>query len=413
MRMRAWVWILYGVLAAIGLAGFILRFATGHQLAGYGSYVPWGLWVAVYIHFTGLSAGAFLLSALVYVFGVRKLEPIAPLALVVALASLLMALITIWFDLGQMQRFYYLYLRPNFHSMMTWMVWLYTAYGLLLLSALYFALRRHLPRYADRRGVTGFLARLLTGGRKTPFTEEEIRRDEGILRVLGTMGVPLVIAFRGGAGALFATVLAQDLWHSPIYPILFLTGGLLSGCALMTAVYVFFWPRKDERWREISLLLGRVVLGLILFELLLEWSEYSIPMWYGVGFEFQALWNTLFGPFWYVYWVFHILLGVVVPLLLLLVLGLRGRIGAIGLASFLVALTLLATRLNQVIPSLVHPQLEGLAHAYNDHRLTFAYLPTWFEWSVVVFSVVLGFTVAYVLVRILPVIEGRLLKEVA
>ncbi|SDF26174.1 prokaryotic molybdopterin-containing oxidoreductase family, membrane subunit [Thermus arciformis] len=411
--MRVWGWILYGVLAAIGLGGFFLRFATGHQLAGYGSYVPWGLWVAAYIYFIGLSAGAFLLSALVYVFGVRKLEPIAPLALVVALASLLMALVTIWFDLGHMERFYYVYLRPNFRSMMAWMVWLYTAYGLLLLAELYYALRRHLPRYVDRGGITGFLARLLVKGRKTPFTQEEIHRDEGIIKVLGTIGVPLAIAFHGGVGALFGTVVAQDLWHSPIYPILFLTGALLSGGALITAVYVFFWPRKDEEWRELSLFLGRIVLGLILFDLLLEWAEYSIPMWYGVGPEFKALWSTLFGRFWYVYWVFHILIGVVVPIGLLLAWGLRGRVKAIGLASFLVAITFLAIRLNLVIPSLVHPKLEGLMNAYRDHRLVFAYLPTWFEWSVVVFSVALGFTVTYVLVRILPVIEGKLLKEVA
>ncbi|BAW02498.1 polysulphide reductase NrfD [Thermus thermophilus] len=76
--MRALGWILYLALAAVGLTGFFLRLATGHHLAAYGSYVPWGLWVAAYIYFIGLSAGAFLLSALVYVFGVRKLEPIAP-----------------------------------------------------------------------------------------------------------------------------------------------------------------------------------------------------------------------------------------------------------------------------------------------------------------------------------------------
>lgn len=410
--MRALGWILYLVLAAVGLAGFFLRLTTGHHLAAYGSYVPWGLWVAAYIYFIGLSAGAFLLSALVYVFGVRKLEPIAPLALVVALASLLMALVTIWFDLGHMERFYYVYLRPNFRSMMAWMVWLYTAYGLLLLLELYFALRRHLPKYANAGGFTGLLARLLTGGRKTPFSPEEVARDERILQVLGSLGVPLAIAFHGGVGALFATVLAQELWHSPIYPILFLTGALLSGGALMTGIYAYFWPHKDEAWKDLSLFLGRVVLGLILFDLLLEWAEYSIPMWYGVGPEFEALWHTLFGPFWYVYWVFHILLGVAVPVGLILY-GLRSqRVAPIGLAGLLVAVTFLAIRLNLVIPSQVHPKLEGLVHAYHDHRLLFTYLPTWFEWSVVVFSVVLGFTVVYLLVRILPVVEGKTLKEV-
>lgn len=110
--------------------------------------------------------------------------------------------------------------------------------------------------------------------------------------------------------------------------------------------------------------------------------------------------------------MFHILLGVAVPVGLILY-GLRSqRVAPIGLAGLLVAVTFLAIRLNLVIPSLVHPRLEGLVHAYHDHRLLFTYVPTWFEWSVVVFSVVLGFTVVYLLVRILPVVEGKTLKEV-
>lgn len=409
--MRLLGWISFALLALFGLAGVYLRFATGHELAAYGSYIPWGLWVSAYIYFIGLSAGAFLLSALVYVFGVKKLEPIAPFALVVALTSLLMALITIWFDLGHMERFYYVYLRPNFRSMMAWMVWLYTAYGLLLLAELYFAVRRHLPLHVRAKGLVGAVARLLGGGRTVPYSEDQIQRDERVLRVLGTVGVPLAIAFHGGVGALFGTVVAQDLWHSPIYPILFLTGALLSGGALMTAAVAFFWPHRDQQWRELVAFLGRIVLGLILFDLLLEWAEYSIPMWYGVGHEFEALMGVLFGRFWYVYWVFHILLGVVVPVALL---ALKPRsIAGVGLASTLVAVTFLAIRLNLVVPSLVQPKLEGLINAYHDHRLLFAYFPSLFEWSVVAFSVALGVAVTYVLTRVLPVVDGKPLKEVA
>ncbi len=400
--MNRWLgWLGFLVLAAFGTWGVLARFTSGHELANYGSYVPWGLWVAAYIYFIGLSAGAFLLSALVYVFGVKKLEPIGPLALVVALASLVMALVTIWFDLGHMERFYYVYLRPNFHSMMAWMVWLYTAYFLLLVGELYFAVRRFFPQRAAQPGFSGWVARVLGGGRTTPFGEAELRRDERVLRLLGSIGVPLAIAFHGGVGALFGTVVAQDLWHSPIYPILFLTGALLSGGALMVAVVAFFWPRRDAEWRELVQFLGRIVLGLLVFDLILEWAEYSIPMWYGVGHEYEALMSVLFGPFWYVYWVFHIFFGVVVPAYLLVARGTKPEM--VGIAGGLVVVTFLAVRLNLVIPSLVDPKLEGLVHAYHDHRLLFEYLPSLFEWSVVAFSVSLGIAIVYVLSRLLPV----------
>src|SRR5579884_3296440 len=53
------LWVLWIVLAGAGGAGFAERLAWGHRLASYSSYVPWGMWVAAYIYFTGLSAGAF------------------------------------------------------------------------------------------------------------------------------------------------------------------------------------------------------------------------------------------------------------------------------------------------------------------------------------------------------------------
>src|SRR3989337_1787287 len=103
LKRAFWVLGLVG-LVPLGIALFI-RFTTGHEEANYGSIVPWGLWVAQYIYFVGLSAGAFLLSSLVYVFGVSRFEPIGRLAVFTAIASLLLALFTIWMDIGHMERF--------------------------------------------------------------------------------------------------------------------------------------------------------------------------------------------------------------------------------------------------------------------------------------------------------------------
>ena len=219
-------WIVWLALFIWGGWGILERLLYGHRFAAYTSYVPWGHWVAGYIYFIGLSAGAFLLSSLVYVFGVKQLERIAKLSLFTAVVTLIMALMQIWFDLGHLERFYFVYLRPNFHSMMAWMVWLYTAYFLLLLSELYFAFKKDSAQ-----------------------DPAELARYKKILAWLGGIGIPLAVAFHGGVGALFATVIARDLWHTPIYPILFLTGALLSGGALMTVVVAYFWPARFKTLR--------------------------------------------------------------------------------------------------------------------------------------------------------------------
>jgi molybdopterin-containing oxidoreductase family membrane subunit len=396
------LWTLWTGAALLGGAGIVQRLASGHHAAAYGSYVVWGLWVSAYIYFIGLSAGAFLLSSLVYVFGVRRLERIGRLALFVAVVTLFMALCSIVFDLGRMDRFYRVFTSPNFTSMMAWMIWLYTGYFLVLAAELWFALRPPLARWAARHGWRGRIGRALSL-RAAPLDPAEVAEARAWLRWLAAAGIPLAFAFHGGVGALFGTVSARAYWHSGLTPILFLTGALVSGGALMTFTVGAFWPVRDASYRETVALLGRVVLGLLLFDLLLEWAEFSIPLWYGVGPDYVLVTRVLFSEFWWVFWGLHILLGSAVPIGLLVA---RGRQPwAVGLAGLLVATTFLAVRLNLVIPGLIEPNLRELETAFRDHRLLFHYVPSFFEWQVTLGVVAMGAALFYLGWKFLPLTE--------
>ena len=393
------VWL---VALVFGSWGVFLRLANGHADANFGSYVVWGLWVAAYIYFIGLSAGAFLTSSLVYVFRVKQLQRIGPLSLFIAVVTLFLALVAIWFDLGHMERFYYIYTRPNFSSMMTWMVWLYTAYIILLLVEMYIAVRHDVGAWGEQPGLRGTVGRVLLFGRAAPLDESRTK-DMRRLKVLGAIGIPVAIAFHGGVGALFGTVAARPYWHTPLYPILFLTGALVSGGALITATVALLWPKRDEAHREMVTLLGKLVVALLLFDLLLEFAEFSIPMWYGQGPENELLRQVLFGPFWWVFWIVHLLLGAVIPLLVLTFRGDKSR--WVGSASALVAVTFMAVRLNIVVPGLIEPQIGGIQDAFVNARLTFQYVPSMAEWQMVLFLVAVGLGLFYAGVRLLPLFE--------
>jgi molybdopterin-containing oxidoreductase family membrane subunit len=227
------------------------------------------------------------------------------------------------------------------------------------------------------------------------------------------VGIPLAIAFHGGVGALFGTVVAREYWHNPIFPIMFLVGALVSGGALMTTIVAFFWPDRDEVWVDLVRYLGRIVMSLVLLDLLLEWAEYSIPMWYGVGAEYKLLTYVLFGPYWYVYWLIHISLGVVIPLYLL---SQRKNPVAVGIACALVTVSFLAVRLNLVIPGLITPELRGLEYSYSDpigNRLSYAYLPSLFEWQVLAGVLAIGIALFYLGYRYLPLIQAQGTGEVS
>ena len=408
--MRRLLYVVWLVAFGLGLWGVAERLLFGHRLAGYGSYVVWGLWVAIYIYMSGLSAGAFLLSSLVYVFRLERLERVGRLALFVALVALLGGLLAIWFDLGRMERFYRVYTSPNFQSMMAWMIWLYTAYFVVLLGEAYLALRPDLVRWSrdpNRSPGQRTLARWLTLGRAS-LAPEVLERERRALQVLATVGVPLAVAFSGGVGALFATVSAKMYWHQAIVPILFLTGAVVSGGGLLTALAAFAWPQRDAEHRELVALLGRMLLLVVVGYVLLEWAEFSIPLWYGTSPEGHLVRLALFGPYWWVFWIVHVGLGTVLPVLLLV---LRPKDpAAVGWAGLLVAATFLSVRLNVVIPAQVEPALRGLEQAFTGPRLVFHYFPTTHEWLVASFVVATTAALLWLGARLLPLMETEVAR---
>jgi molybdopterin-containing oxidoreductase family membrane subunit len=392
---------LWAIAFAAGLYGLAQRMLTGHEQANYGSYVPWGLWVAQYIYFVGLSAGAFLLSSLVYVFGLKRLERIGKLALFTAFVTLACALLAIWLDLGHPFRFWKVYTNPQPTSMMAWMVWLYTAYFLLVIVELWFAVRADLVAVARGGGLAAGVARTLAFGSTDPDTARDLR----VLRVLGTLGVPLAIAFHGGVGALFGVIGARPYWNSAMFPILFLVSALASGGALLAFVVAYFWPdQRSQQYRDTVTLLGRITLGLLALDLLMEWAEFSINLYASIPAHADAYRAVMFGPYWWVFWIGHLGLGVLVPIAMLLIWPRAPKV--VGAAGFLIAALFIAVRANIVVPGQVIPELHGLERAFTDQRLTFAYAPSSTELLVSVFVAAFGVAAFFVGYWLLPLTRG-------
>lgn len=325
----------------VGLIGLYQRLVGGHTMAAYSTYVPWGLWVAAYAMLIGVSVGAFVVAALAYGFGVQALRPVGRVALLTSLAALVGGMLSIWLDLGHPARFLELFFSTNFKSMMGLMAWFYTIYGILLLAMLYFELKQ--PE------TTAF-------------------------RWLSIVGLFLVIIFGGAEGALFGVVGAQTTWESGLTPVLFLVEGALSGMGLVLMLGVLLRKAGDDAARWLRWLLVGLIFGVVI----LEWAEYSTALYAGIPAKAESLRIVLFGSFWWVFWLVHLGLGIVLPLILLLFAG-RNR-ASLATAGGLIAFTAISTKLNLVIPALVVPELEGLKTAFTGPGLSFSYFPTPTEW---------------------------------
>ncbi len=404
-------WIVVVVMLAVGAVGLYWRLTTGHKLANYGELIVWGLWVAMYIYFIGLSAGAFLISALVYAFGVERFRPIARLALFTAIISLLMALLHIWFDLGHMERFYEVYTRPNFLSMMAWMVWLYTAYFILILAEFWYESREDFVRWGQKPGLTGWLSRLLALGSKD-VTPEMRARDQRVVKVLGSIGVPLAIMFHGGVGALFGVVSARPAWHSGLFPLLFLVSALVSGGGLLMALYAFLAPNKGSaEYKNLLSDMGRLVLALVFLDVIFTFAEYSIALYGSIPGDVAPLIQIMTGPFWYVFWIGQVGLGMVIPIILLAWDRTRTNPFWVGVAGLSIVLAFVGVRLNIVIPPLSVPELQGLVEAVPSPRMTTQYVPSAMEWFLSIGIIGLGMALYAIGYNLLPV-RPHLGKEV-
>lgn len=396
---------------ALGLVGLVAgsfglwdRLVNGHTNAAYGSYVPWGLWVAQYIYFMGLSSGAFLLSTLVYVFDVRRFERLGKLALFTALVTLVSAMFSIWLDLGHPGRAWKLLVQTNFGSIMGWMLWFYTTYLILLTVQFWLAIRADLAAWSERSRI----ARFLTFGR-SDVSEEGAARNRRLMKIIGSIGIPLAISFSGGVGALFGVVGARPYWNSGLTPIMFVAGALLSGSALVAFLTALFGPDLGtEEHRERVLFLGKIVFGLLALYVLLEWAEYSVIYYASIPAHYEALRLVLFGDFWWTFWLIHVVAGIVIPAVLLMVA--RRSVAAVATASALVAFTFISVRLNIVIPALALSEIEGLKEAFTGPGLSFDYFPTPTEWLFTIWVISVAVLAFMAGIRWLPVVTQR--KEI-
>src|SRR3990172_4098801 len=103
MNIKRVLYALAGLALLVGVWGVYDRLSFGHTNTNYGSYVVWGLWVAMYLFFAGVAAGAFMISTLDLLFNIQSFKGTGRIALWTALVSLAAALISIWMALGHME----------------------------------------------------------------------------------------------------------------------------------------------------------------------------------------------------------------------------------------------------------------------------------------------------------------------
>jgi len=211
------------------------------------------------------------------------------------------------------------------------------------------------------------------------------RDDRQWLKPLLGLGTMFCILFPSQSGAFFGVVDAKPYWHSALLPMMFLTSAFAAGSAALLLARVLQgrwgiagWDEGVRRDYERAIeRLRAICLTAVLVYFVFEFAEFSIVFWSPFSHA-PALELVLFGPYWWVFWIVHLLLGGLLPIFLLL----TRRPGAWTLGAVLVALCFISARLNVLVPGQAVAEIRGLQEAFQHERLRYIYHATPMEYLV-------------------------------
>ena len=210
-------------------------------------YIYWSIQIVMYPFMTGLVAGAFVLSSLYHVFGIKELKDIARFALVFSFALLFAAPMPIVLHLQHPFRGINVMMTPHFTSAIAAFGIVFFTYGTIVASELWFLYRKHFVEVAlplkekKDKSLTEWIKFIvfytLTLG-VYDISEESLKRDEKAIKILAGVGIPVACFLHGYAGFIFGSVKANALWMTPLMPVIFIMSAIVSGIALCLLTYI-------------------------------------------------------------------------------------------------------------------------------------------------------------------------------
>lgn len=217
-------------------------------------FIVWSIQIVLYPYMTGLVAGAFVLSSLYHVFGVKDLKDIAKFSLVFSFAMLPVAGLPLLLHLHQPLRAFNPLMTPHFTSAISAFGFVISAYGMIVAAEIWFIYRKFfVEQVHELKGQPGAAAKgklilyhILTLG-AYDVSEEALAKDKKAVKIMAAVGIPVACFLHGYAGFIFGSVKANALWMSPLMPVIFIMSAIVSGIALCMLTYIVIMEWRKYR----------------------------------------------------------------------------------------------------------------------------------------------------------------------
>ncbi|GAB6156354.1 polysulfide reductase NrfD [Desulfosporosinus burensis] len=320
-------WVL-GLLALIGIGSAVGKaFIWGDSVVNYGSYVPWGLWVSLYIFLVAAAAGATWFGF--YLGYKNNSVRWIKLGFGSAAISLMGALAFIALDLGKPMKGISIFFSPSFSSPLAWASW---GYALFIVTVAIIMLK----------GISSVRSPLVY------------------------LGLGLSILFLGAETLFFGDMIARPLWNNWGSAFAFVTSAIVAGGALIYGVAALW---ATDLLQQAGNGLRKLLLYAIVMHLVVEVGHLALERNLPEAMAQMTDWR---------FWVLFVGLGGVVATYLLT----KPATALFGVLLSLVGI--LAYKVTFVTAAFTQPDLGGLTEAFQDSRLSLSYTPSIVEWLVAV-----------------------------
>jgi len=377
-------------------------------------HAHWTLMIVIYPYITGVVAGAFIVSALAHVFGVKSLMPIAKFALIFALSWLIFVTAPLLNHLGHPERALNMLFTPNFvgPSMMAGFGYIYMSYSILLIFEILFVYRYELVQLKkSSTGTKKAIYEILTLG-TNDVSEQGRKIDHKIAFLLGAIGIPLACSLHGYVGFIFGAVKTVEWWFTPLMPIIFLLSASVSGIAGMILFYVLIKKitgKIEEIKTETIKTLIKLLWTFFIFDFVFEMLEISVHA-YGGTEGWHHVSTLLNGPLRKSFWTIQVGILSFIPFIVLGYLS----IAKVGRTVLLVSGSIVSTMLlAQVLFMRWNVVIGGQLLAKSERGFA-TYHPTFFEKEGILVTIVMlvaPIITLWFLSKIFPLWESEVDKK--
>lgn len=384
----AWVLVL-AAMFGVGVYSVIYVLINGLTVTSLNDNLVWGLWIAVDLSAIGLGAGAFTLSAAVYLLGMKRYESIARAAVLIGLLGYTAAMIALFVDIGRPDRFYHPLIYWNVHSVL-WEITICVVFYSMVLMMEIIPIVIESTRLKNNRflhWLAHFLHRLMP--------------------IAALFGMALSLLHQSSLGATYGVLTARPVWYSPSAPVLFILNAVASGMALtliVTLITSAFMRRRLVPGDVINNIARAAGIASLAYLYLKLWS-WAATNYYSHSPALERDLELLreHTPYGFTFWWFEVLLGALVPAVIFLWPRTRRNRYALILAGVLSVMGLIVYRWNMTLSGFTVglDWSPGVAELFPVNT----YSPSLVEWGVVIGIVgywLLAWSLAARFLRIYP-----------